>query len=403
MGSAASVNSLPELVTEVDFKSIAGAVFDRAWFDEHKDSEGKVDKAALIAAATKLGYDDTNYNSKIVLRNLNQFVKVKYLLDKAWAGYPDTADLKRFTSFWKEDNRTAGQYRQQRLGGGGEPVRDLAELMDVARAAEEQFPAVLDKLLESAGLSTKPYDAETHQGHVMLAPLKGKARIEAKTASWGKVDPGPPCSWIFDVVRATYLADTPAEVAALLDALLAPSGEFELTMLNNRCCPGLFQGYRDMNTNLRIRLKDGTLHACELQVHLREIKSLAVEHESHETYEFFRRYFDGNSSAVKERLAVMVETPLGREEHGSCEALVESALSEDHRGLSRSDLTRLGDLLNQMGELGLDERLRRRCVETARVEDGEESGEYARYINNLGQLLSAQASRAGVDPASERV
>ena len=34
---------------------------------------------------------------------------------------------------------------------------------------------------------------------------------------------------------------------------------------------------------------------------------------------------------------------------------------------------------------------------------GEEHPKVALRLNNLGQLLKAQASRAGVDPASERV
>ena len=65
--------------------------------------------------------------------------------------------------------------------------------------------------------------------------------------------------------------------------------------LQNRFERPTVTGYRDANLSLRITLEDGTKHVCELQVHLRKLKTLAAELKSHETYELFRSMFHGNN------------------------------------------------------------------------------------------------------------
>ena len=174
--------------------------------------------------------------------------------------------------------------------------------MGAAKAALEQYPEKLKSLLKSAGTEPVLYNHDTHEGILMLAPLKGEDRIAVKARDeYNNVKPGPGIAWIYDAVRATAVMDDANQVADLIEALLKVDG-VKIIKLKNRSAKPLFQGYRDFLLNLAFTLKDGTVHVCELQVHYRKIKLLGVELKSHETYEFFRSYFTGNMGAAAKML-----------------------------------------------------------------------------------------------------
>ena len=94
--------------------------------------------------------------------------------------------------------------------------------------------------------------------------------------------------------------------------------------MKNRSTRPLFHGYRDFLLNLRVWLEDGTMHVCELQVHFRDVHALGTLHKTHSLYEYFRAYFGGDTDVVARRLDVLL--PFAREQHATCEALVDSVL-----------------------------------------------------------------------------
>ena len=57
--------------------------------------------------------------------------------------------------------------------------------------------------------------------------------------------------------------------------------------MKNRSAKALFQGYRDFLLNLAVTLPDGTVHVCELQVHLDAFFKIK-NGEGHKLYELVR-------------------------------------------------------------------------------------------------------------------
>ena len=196
-----------------------------------------------------------------------------------------------------------------------------------------------------------------YSSHTPFHPqLKKRRRVVDKATKevGASRNPGPPISWIYDVVRGTYIVDTAEELSALLDGLIkagqrkrtkrekmmmkkkttssepksttglgfgsssprgyngaasnssssshpssspsSSSGQdhepwIEIVRMKNRCAKPLFQGYRDFLLNLAFKLPGGSHHIAELQIHFRQIKLAGVATKSHETYEYFRSFF----------------------------------------------------------------------------------------------------------------
>ena len=314
-GAASSVSRLPnEGATAAQIKGVVGCLY-----DESKFGDG-LTKAKLIEIGNELGISDT---SQIVIANLCQFAKCRVSLDAAWDQYKadnggDNAglsDIKSFDHPWvKWDTRECDPKLVQhiyKIGGSDEPVTNVEELYEAAKKAHEIFVAKLQEVLERAGnLPNVVCDGhDAGSGNLMVAPLKGVDRIEAKVESYFKKTwPASKYSVVHDVVRGTYIADSVKDAADLVQ-WLKEHGEqagVQLVRVENRFAPPKVKvtGYRDANLSLQITLDDRTKHVCELQVHLREIKQQSEKLKSHETYELFRQMFDGNGKAVDERLGV---------------------------------------------------------------------------------------------------
>ena len=93
--------------------------------------------------------------------------------------------------------------------------------MAAAGAALAVYPALLENVLKEAGVEYVLYDQKTHEGVVMLAPLKGEDRIRVKARDeYSNVVPGPGIAWIYDAVRATVVFDDANQVADFVGAML---------------------------------------------------------------------------------------------------------------------------------------------------------------------------------------
>jgi tetratricopeptide (TPR) repeat protein len=58
----------------------------------------------------------------------------------------------------------------------------------------------------------------------------------------------------------------------------------------------------DSNIQVQIEMPQGFKHICEIQIHHKQINKLNSELESHHYYEYFRSYFSGATTSLKERL-----------------------------------------------------------------------------------------------------
>lgn len=122
-----------------------------------------------------------------------------------------------------------------------------------------------------------------------------------------------------------------------------------VTRLKNRFKNPTPSGFRDINATLRLCLDPciPVYHSCELQIHCRPIKELALTLSSHSIYEYFRTYFRGCVSTVQSRLElldrVLDENSADTSNSASLKSLVMRTIgSEDPSRLeSTSELLRL--------------------------------------------------------------
>jgi ppGpp synthetase/RelA/SpoT-type nucleotidyltranferase len=107
-------------------------------------------------------------------------------------------------------------------------------------------------------------------GLLVLCPLKSLDRASEKVQhKYRNIDPGPPESWLYDVVRASFICHSDAQIAAVCDSLQAfPS--FEVVRIKNRFTAPLVNGYRDIQLIVRLIVKNQLGHLvsfiCEVCV-----------------------------------------------------------------------------------------------------------------------------------------
>ena len=77
------------------------------------------------------------------------------------------------------------------------------------------------------------------------------------------------------------------------------------TTVKNRFREPSLNGYRDLNIQFQVNTGKSFHRTCELQIHNRAIKELDEDLHSHSFYEYFRSYFAGATSSLKDWLAVL--------------------------------------------------------------------------------------------------
>ena len=141
--------------------------------------------------------------------------------------------------------------------------------------------------------------------HFKLLPgentFKGKQRASEKARdSYSTKEPGPPESWLFDIVRGSILFENADQIFDFLN-LIRDDKSIAVLKSKNRFRNPTLSGYRDWNLQLRISTNDGSIkHICELQLHLQVIKG-----SSH--YEIFRSYHSGETNYMEGWMMIVRE------------------------------------------------------------------------------------------------
>ena len=206
-----------------------------------------------------------------------------------------------------------------------------------------------------------------------VAPLKGRRRAEEKARDkYSSREPGPACSWLYDVVRASVLCDTPHALELALRNLERQPGLCIVTF-DNRFRNPTPAGFRDIN--VAVRLRCGVV--CEVQHHLRVVKEFDEANDSHSHFEYFRTYFAGSMQAVESRLGdlrVIVEAAADDKDGSSREGEDGASVLDDAfmmRLMASDDqqqLLRVADLLeSNLSEFELAQRLKVRAEQLARL------------------------------------
>jgi hypothetical protein len=350
MGAAVSTAQQP--LAEVDIKNEIGVLYG----EEAQQAFAAAKEDDVVAWPKVQAYAEAHglFNRKkaILFTNLKQF---KIARDQIEAVYDEHFTGTVCEIAWR--GKGLGDDRRQ-CALHGAPATTLDELYAVAEQALLKYGEVMT--------------AACPDGAVLkLAPLKGRARAEAKARNEYAKNTAPATSWLFDVVRGSVMCATEDEIVRLYEAL-DEDPRVDIVRTKNRFNPPCFNGYRDILMNVAVRVEgaagEEVLHLCELQIHHAAIKESEPMHKSHVTYEFFREYFLGNADAVEER-ADEAPAPVAVQEPRVVARRVALELGE--QGLVEVELARVARRVARAAQV-VAHRLgpvaeRRAVVEDARV------------------------------------
>jgi tetratricopeptide (TPR) repeat protein len=249
------------------------------------------------------------------------------------------------------------------------------------------FQAFLKDVANKAGVKAK------------LAPLKDKERATQK----GDADyvdrecpeGAPAVGWVFDIVRGTLVCDSAKQIETVVKLLVTDKQVKVVIKFKNRFKNPTPNGFCDMLLQIVFSDSSGINHVCEVQVHLRQIAEYAADHKSHESYDFFRVYFDGSMNTVASRLedmAVIVGQDFVPAEDGTPAAdVMEDIVSDVVESKDSDRLYKMAALCGTyVVELDLAVYIYKILVEVILAEHGFESEAAGRSFNNLANVLCAQ-------------
>lgn len=169
-------------------------------------------------------------------------------------------------------------YRQQDLSGN--PVKHLGDLYQAAEAALPEFTSMLRNLIGVvSGLD---------EDDLEIADIKSRERATEKAQEeYSYRVPGPPESWLYDIVRASIVCKTYKQMSDVNKWL---KENMHIVECENRFAMPQFDGYRDILYHISVPYKDDLAFVCEIQVHHKEFRQ-QFGSSSHKV--FFRPYFAG--------------------------------------------------------------------------------------------------------------
>ena len=183
------------------------------------------------------------------------------------------------------------------------PTQPVASLDDLYEAAEACAP-IFKRLAEDVCSQVNRQRGGRLVVRIKMPTglKKRKRSIEKSTDDYALRVPGPACGWLFDIVRGALVCEDAAAVVAVIEAVQNHPAVKLVVRFKNRFASPTPAGHRDVMIFLQVEAADGTVHTCELQVHLRAITEFSKFGNSHEHYEYFRTYFAGAAEAITSRM-----------------------------------------------------------------------------------------------------
>lgn len=191
------------------------------------------------------------------------------------------------------------EYQQKAISGI--PVQTLEELYEAATLAEAVY---VEKMTQLVSKLRKDDDATAKDEiNLRIATIKGRERALRKaTDDYGNRKPGPAVTWLYDIVRGSIEFSSATQLLECLESI-QQDPSMHIVKAKNRFQNPSLSGYRDLNLHIRLQVSEDCFHVCEIQIHHKAILKLDSELHSHDYYEYFRLYFGGATSSLRERLA----------------------------------------------------------------------------------------------------
>ncbi|KAL3938790.1 MAG: hypothetical protein SGBAC_006376 [Bacillariaceae sp.] len=191
---------------------------------------------------------------------------------------------------------------QQLSTTSDDPVKNLDELYEVAEAMLPVFTAKIESLLAQGNNSEEESSGMEFKLPPWQHKLKRRQRASEKAEDdYSEKRPGPPESWLNDIVRGSVVFNDADQLLLFLE-LVCGDESIEIVKSKNRFRNPTIAGYRDWHLQIQISTEDGNMkHTCELQLHLDTIKEAGGRLGSYDYYEFFRLYHVGTNT-LEERM-----------------------------------------------------------------------------------------------------
>mmetsp|Transcript_31811 Transcript_31811/g.77065 ORF Transcript_31811/g.77065 Transcript_31811/m.77065 type:complete len:845 (+) Transcript_31811:1045-3579(+) len=274
------------------------------------------------------------------------------------------------------------EYQQQSISG--KPVKTMDELLEAATLAQPHFRSLINKMLKK--LDTKMDRTQSYREPVVsFMTLKERWRASEKAQDdYSKFVPGPAFSWLFDIVRGSIEFHSAAEVISFV-GLLEQDHSIHIVKAKNRFQNPSLTGYRDLNIQFQITINDRFKHICEIQIHHHAIKILDKELNTHKYYEYFRSYFAGATSSLKDRLDdLRLIGGSGTVDEDYLNSLLPSCVDEER-------LERLGTLFEvQLTEYHWASRTFANLLDLRISKYGKHHPSIARAYTSIGNVLKAR-------------
>lgn len=192
----------------------------------------------------------------------------------------------------------------QQQSAYGETVADTEELLVAASLAQAEFrdflkriqkdmPWLAEEDLRGKQSNSCNFDKNTDPStRIWLAPMKDAQRIIDKASlKYADRYPGPPESWVYDVIRASVVCMNATEIKDVVAWLSTNSHSTPLVAAKNRFqSPTSITKYRDFVFLIKLPVANASFHhVCELQVH--HAAMVQYQSQSQHYYKNLRSYF----------------------------------------------------------------------------------------------------------------
>ena len=333
---------------------------------------------------------------KKFLDNLFNFFKCRGKMDEMYRMLDPNRTLETFnletdSNGIEIENKTHPRFKTeyQQRSIDGNPPETMSKLYEAARIAEPIFKERIIRIVDAANEALPGIQEDAVEAK-FTRTLKGMKRAQEKADDdYSRRVPGPSISWLYDIVRGSILC---SEADALLKVLelIQKDPSIHIVKAKNRFRNPTLSGYRDFNLCIQIDTKHGFKHICEIQIHLDSLKNLAERLNSHKFYEYFRTYFSGATTTLKERLDDLEIITKGETlNEGNVRALLKTIKDEER-------LERLASLFGEhLHESSWALKIYLRILEIQLSKHGREHANVSATCHAIGNILLNQGKFVG--------
>ena len=191
----------------------------------------------------------------------------------------------------KKNGKFKKEYQQRGLSD--KLVRNLDDLYDAANHAQAELKRVLEQMVNEV-------NGFEDTSCIVMPALKPRDRAYEKVKQeYNDRDPGPPESWLYDVVRASVICKSNKQLSDVNKWL---GKNVQIVASKNRFSQPCFNGYRDLLFHVSIPFQEELAHVCEVQVHHKDMKTLDEQFGLPKHYEYFRSCFAGSLRSQEDTL-----------------------------------------------------------------------------------------------------